>query len=283
MNHHYPDTTADTHLKLQERVDSGACFLTGGLFECNTKYGSFMIAVWDQVWPDAPSLWCYTHGLKNNTKLTRFFNPTKKKSVRWRHCQEENGGPSVLCLAISRNAFVSRRIIYLFVSRCKSGVNRHLVFCQFLNNSEVCRVGCVLFIKPWHHTLHISDLKYAPTHGTFPSFLEIDKTAGAYWLQIYDYLSQIQRETYAFLLIVWHNTEGPPFSAWQWRHRTRFFFIGLKYHVNLVLFFKPWPHLCRMLYSAGAGYSKLPKAAWAKGHSIHRDGCAKIRHTYLNR
>ena len=32
--------------------------------------------------------------------------------------------------------------------------------------------------------------------GTFPSFLEIDKTAGAYSLQIYDYLSQIQRETY---------------------------------------------------------------------------------------
>ena len=23
-----------------------------------------------------------THGLKNNTRLTRFFNPTKKKSVR---------------------------------------------------------------------------------------------------------------------------------------------------------------------------------------------------------
>ena len=54
------------------------------------------------------------------------------------------------------------------------------------------------------------------THtGTFPSFLEIDETAGAYSLQIYDYLSQIQRETNAFLLIVRHNTEGPPFSDWQ--------------------------------------------------------------------
>ena len=57
----------------------------------------------------------------------------------------------------------------------KSGVNRHLRFFQFPKHSEVCRVGCVLFIKPWHHTLHISELKYAPTHGTFPGFLEIDK------------------------------------------------------------------------------------------------------------
>ena len=31
-----------------------------------------------------------------------------------------------------------------------------------------------------------------------------------------------------------------------------------------------------------AGCSKLPKAAWALGHSTHRDGCAKIRYTYLN-
>ena len=65
------------------------------------------------------------------------------------------------------------------------------------------------------HTLHISELKYAPTHGTYPSFLEIDKTAGAYSLQIYDNLSQIQRETKAFVLIVRHNTEGPPFSDGQ--------------------------------------------------------------------
>ena len=65
----------------------------------------------------------------------------------------------------------------------------------------MCRVGFVLFIKPWQYTLHISELKYAPTHGTLPSFLEIDKTAGAYSLQIYNYLSQIQRETKAFTLI----------------------------------------------------------------------------------
>ena len=97
----------------------------------------------------------------------------------------------------------------------KSGVNRHLRLSQFPKNLEVCRVGCVLFIKPLYHTLHISELKYAPTHGTFPSFWEIDKTSGAYSLQIYDYLSKIQRETNAFLLIDRHNTEGPPFSYWQ--------------------------------------------------------------------
>ena len=87
--------------------------------------------------------------------------------------------------------------------------------------------GCVLFIKPWHFT-----------HGTFPSFLEMDKTAGAYWIQIYYYLSQIQRETKAFLLIVRHNTEGPPISDWQWRHVLLVSFVGSQNRVNLVLFFK---------------------------------------------
>ena len=52
----------------------------------------------------------WNHDLKNTTMLTRFFNPTKKKSVRWRHCQSEDGGPSVLCPTISRNTFVSRCI-----------------------------------------------------------------------------------------------------------------------------------------------------------------------------
>ena len=122
----------------------------------------------------------------------------------------------------------------------KSGVNRHLRFCRFPKNLDACRVGCVLFITPWHHKLHISELKYALTQGTFPSFGEIAKTAGAYSLQIYDYLSQIQRETKAFRLTIRNNTEGPPFSDWQWRHRTLFFFAGLKNRVNLVLFFKPW-------------------------------------------
>ena len=102
----------------------------------------------------------------------------------------------------------------------------------------MCRVRGLLFIL--HHTLHISELKYAPTHGTFPSFLEIDKSAGAYSLQICDYLSQTQCETNSFLLIVRCNTEGPPFSDWKRRHRTLFFFVGLKNRVNLVLFFKSW-------------------------------------------
>ena len=56
-------------------------------------------------------------------------------------------------------------------------------------------------------TLHIFELKYAPTHGTFPSFLEMDKTAGAYSLQIYNYLNRIQLKTKAFLLIIGHNSE----------------------------------------------------------------------------
>ena len=38
-------------------------------------------------------LLCLDHGLKNNTRFTRFFNPMKKKSVRWRHCQSGIGGP----------------------------------------------------------------------------------------------------------------------------------------------------------------------------------------------
>ena len=85
--------------------------------------------------------------------------------------------------------------------------------------------GCVLFIEPWHQ------------NDTFPSFFEIDKTAGAYSLQISDYLSQIQRETKAFLQIVWHvhNTEGALKSDWHWRHRTIFFFVGSQNRVNLVL------------------------------------------------
>ena len=118
-------------------------------------------------------------------------------------------------------------------------MNRHLRFYQFPKNSEVYRVVCVLFIKPWQRVNF--RVKYAPTHGTFPSFLEIDKTAGAYSLQIYDYISQIQAFlTKAFLLIVRHNPEWPPFSDWQWLHRTLFFFVGLKKRVNLVLFFKQW-------------------------------------------
>ena len=70
--------------------------------------------------------------------------------------------------------------------------------------------------------------------------MEIYKTTGTYSLHIDDNLSQIQRETNAFLLIVRHNTEIPPFADWQLRHQMFFFFVGLKNRVNLVLFFKPW-------------------------------------------
>ena len=75
--------------------------------------------------------------------------------------------------------------------------------------------------------------------GTFPSFLEMNKTAGSNSLQICVNLSQIHRETKAFSLKVSHNTEGPPISDWQWRHCMLFFFVVSQNRVNLVLFFKP--------------------------------------------
>ena len=135
-----------------------------------------------------------------------------------------------------------------YLNNRKSGMNRNLRFYQFPKKlGSVPWVWCVLFIKPCHHKLHISELTYALTHGTFQSLLEIYKTADTYSLQICDYLSQIQRETKEFLLIVRHNTEGPPFSDCQWRHRTLFFFVGLKNMVNLVLFFKPWFTLSKAL------------------------------------
>ena len=78
----------------------------------------------------------------------------------------------------------------------------------------MCRVGMRIIHLTMAPTRHISVLKYAPTHGTFPSFLEMDKTAGAYSLPMCDYSSQIQRKIKAFLLIVRHNSEGPPTSDW---------------------------------------------------------------------
>ena len=79
----------------------------------------------------------------------------------------------------------------------------------------MCRVWVRIIHLTMSPTRHISELKYAPTHGTFSGFLKMDKTAGAYSLQIWDYLSQIQRETKAFLLIVRHNSVGPPILEWQ--------------------------------------------------------------------
>ena len=100
------------------------------------------------------------------------------------------------------------------LNNCKSGVNRHLGFVNFQKlgnvpfmgayfNSEICSVWCHGLMNSTQPTRHTSE------------FFGNDKTAGAYSLQICDYLRQIQLETKAFLLIVRHNTEGPPFSDWQ--------------------------------------------------------------------
>ena len=84
------------------------------------------------------------HGLKNNTRLTRFCDPTKKKSLR------------------------SRAIFGL--NDRKSGVNRHLRFYPFPKNSEMCRVWVHIIHLTMSHTRHLSELKYAPTHCTFQIF-----------------------------------------------------------------------------------------------------------------
>ena len=106
---------------------------------------------------------------------------------------------------------------------------QNLGFCQF--PKKLWNVPCVGAFYSFNHGTHTA---------YFRVFLEMDKTAGAHSIQIYDYLSQIQRKTKAFLLIVGHNTEGPPISDWQWRHRMLFSFVGSQNQVNLVLFFKPW-------------------------------------------
>ena len=154
----------------------------------------------------------WTHGLKNIARLARFFNPPKKKA-----CDDVTASQKMAvlqCCVWLLAEMPSSRAVFDLNDR-KYGVKRHLRFCQFPKNSDACRVGCVLFILPWHHKLHISELKYALTQGTFPSFLEIAKTAGACSLQIYDHLSQVQRQTKAFRLTIRNNTEGQPFSDWQ--------------------------------------------------------------------
>ena len=112
----------------------------------------------------------------------------------------------------------SSRAVFDLYNR-KSGVNRHLRFCQFRKNSKMCRL--------W---VSILTLKYAVSgamikwiirtqHGTLPSVLEIDKTAGANSLQIFDYLNQIQRETNSFLIIARHCSDviASSFSSLDWR------------------------------------------------------------------
>ena len=77
------------------------------------------------------------YGLKNNNRLTRFCGPMKKKSIRCCHCQSDIGFPSVLCLTISRSAFV---LSCIWLNNHNSGVNRHLQFYLFPKDSEMCHV-----------------------------------------------------------------------------------------------------------------------------------------------
>ena len=88
----------------------------------------------------------------------------------------------------------SSRTVFILNNR-KSRVNMHLRFCPFPKNADMCRVWVRISHLTMPPTRHISELKYAPTHVTFPNILEMDKTeCAAYSLQIYDYLCQIQRE-----------------------------------------------------------------------------------------
>ena len=95
---------------------------------------------------------------------------------------------------------------------------------------------------------------YAPTHGIFPSFLQMDKTAGAYSLQ---YSNSLTKEHPSSL--VRHSTKGPPTSnhpkfgscsgtilltpysmVLDWRVSRAFFqsiFIGLSCSIPTIVFY----------------------------------------------
>ena len=66
---------------------------------------------------------------------------------------------SVLCLNISKNAVVFGQ------HKRRYGVNRHLRFCPFPKNSKMCPVWVRIIHLTMAPTRHISELKYAPTHG----------------------------------------------------------------------------------------------------------------------
>ena len=97
---------------------------------------------------------------------------------------------ALLCMLLAE--MPSYRAVFGLNNRI-SLVNRHLRFCPLQKNSEMCRVLVRIIHLTMAPTRHISELKYAPTYDTFPSFFVMDKTADAYSLQICDYLSQIQR------------------------------------------------------------------------------------------
>ena len=80
------------------------------------------------------------HGLKNNTRLTRFINPTKKRtfddviaSLQMAVFQ--------CCVWLIAEMRSSRAVFNL--NYRQYGVNRYLWFYKFPKNSEMCRVGCV--------------------------------------------------------------------------------------------------------------------------------------------
>ena len=72
----------------------------------------------------------------------------------------------------------------------------------------MCRVW--MHIYSFDHGIHTAHFRVKIRAHTrrISEFLEMDKILGAYSIQIYDYLSQIQLDTKAFLLIVRHDTEG---------------------------------------------------------------------------
>ena len=92
------------------------------------------------------------HGLKNNTRLTRFCDPTKKKTIRWRHCSQIL---AVLRCCVWLFAEMPSSCAVFGLNNCKFVVNRHLRFCQFLKNSEMCLVWVLILTRncavwvPW--------------------------------------------------------------------------------------------------------------------------------------
>ena len=88
------------------------------------------------------------HGLKNNTRLTRFFNPTKKKE-RTMKSQAVRKWRSFCVVWLLAEMPPSRAVFDL--NNQKPGVNRwigkNLEWMSISKKkSEVCRVGCVLYL-----------------------------------------------------------------------------------------------------------------------------------------
>ena len=130
---------------------------------------------------------CFYHGLRIILGwLDSAIRLRKRACNDVTSCQSDIGGPSVLCLTISRNAFVSHCI---WLKNRISVVNRHLRFCPFPKklgsvpcvgtyfNSEICRVGAMVKWIIRTHTRHISE------------FFGNGWKRRCLFIQIYDYLS----------------------------------------------------------------------------------------------